>query len=124
MNDHCCRGDIDHIRLGPGADRFPSQEEINEFTDRIIKAVKEAKEMHYRNGREAKNGDKIVKLEGGKVVAFGVLHSATPGNDYCNGYIAVVQSATDYACIVDCLHVDDVAEIIAEKGLDKRPDGK
>ena len=31
--------------------------------------------MHYRNGREAKNGDKIVKLEGGKVVAFGVLHS-------------------------------------------------
>ena len=24
--------------------------------------------MHYRNGREAKNGDKIVKLEGGKVV--------------------------------------------------------
>lgn len=22
--------------------------------------------MHYRNGREAKNGDKIVKLEGGK----------------------------------------------------------
>lgn len=28
--------------------------------------------MHYRNGREAKNGDKIVKLEGGKVVAFGV----------------------------------------------------
>ncbi len=32
--------------------------------------------MHYRNGREAKNGDKIVKLDGGKVVAFGVLHSA------------------------------------------------
>lgn len=25
--------------------------------------------MHYRNGREAKNGDKIVKLEGGRVVA-------------------------------------------------------
>ena len=44
--------------------------------------------MHYRNGREAKNGDKIVKLNGGAVVAFGVLHSATPGNDYCNGSIA------------------------------------
>jgi hypothetical protein len=39
--------------------------------------------MHYRNGREANNGDKIVKLDGGKVVSFGVLHSATPGNDYC-----------------------------------------
>lgn len=23
--------------------------------------------MHYRNGREAKNGDSIVKLDGGKV---------------------------------------------------------
>jgi len=80
--------------------------------------------MHYRNGREAHNGDKVVKLEGGKIVSFGVLHSATPGNDYCNGYIAVVQSPTDYACMVDCLHVDDVAELLAEKGLATRPAGK
>lgn len=80
--------------------------------------------MHYRNGREAKNGDKIVKLEGGKVTAYGVLHSAAPGNDYCNGNIAVIQPANDYACMVDCLHVDDVAAVLAEKGLDKRPDGK
>lgn len=45
--------------------------------------------MHYRNGREAKNGDKIVKLGdvygpdgkliGGQITAFGVLHSAVPG---------------------------------------------
>ena len=80
--------------------------------------------MHYRNGREAKNGDKIVQLEGGKVVAFGVLHSAVPGNDYCNGNIATIQSPQQYACIVDCLHVDDVADYLAEKGLDKRPEGK
>jgi hypothetical protein len=54
--------------------------------------------MHYRNGREARNGDKIVKLDHkGEVVAFGVLHSATPGNDYCNGYIAPVQPANDLA---------------------------
>jgi ABC-type proline/glycine betaine transport system ATPase subunit len=80
--------------------------------------------MHYRNGREAKNGDKIVKLQDGKVVAFGVLHSAVPGNDYCNGYIATIQSSSEYACMVDCLHVDDVADVLAEKGLDKRPEGK
>lgn len=77
--------------------------------------------MHYRNGREAKNGDKLVKLEGGKIVAFGVLHSAVSGNNYCNGNIAVVQPANDYACLVDCLHIDDVAEMLAEKGLEKRP---
>jgi hypothetical protein len=53
--------------------------------------------MHYRNGREAKNGDKIVRLNDGKIEAFGVLHSATPGNDFCNGNIAVVQSAQEYA---------------------------
>ena len=80
-------------------------------------------DMHYRNGREAKNGDKIVKLEGGNVVAFGVLHSATPGNDFCNGKIAVIQPANDYACMCDCLHIDDVAAILGETGLDKRPAG-
>lgn len=80
--------------------------------------------MHYRNGREANNGDKIVSLNGGIVQAFGVLHSATPGNDYCNGQIAVVQHAQQGACMCDCLHVDDIAAILAEKGLDKRPAGK
>ncbi len=80
--------------------------------------------MHYRNGREAKNGDIIVSLNGGKVVAFGVLHGATPGNDYCNGSIAPVQSMREGACMCDALHVDDLAAILAEKGLDKRPAGK
>lgn len=81
--------------------------------------------MHYRNGREAKNGDKIVKIDDlGRVVAFGVLHSATAGNDYCNGNIAIVQSANDYACMIDCLHVDDLAEILKEHALEKRPSGK
>lgn len=83
--------------------------------------------MHYRNGREAKNGDKIVKLDSmneGKVVAVGVLHSAVPGNDYCNGNIAPIQSPIEGACMVDCLHVDDLAAILAENGLDKRPVGK
>jgi len=80
--------------------------------------------MHYRNGREAKNGDKIVRLNGGNIEAFGVLHSAIPGNDYCNGSIAVVQSAQEYACMCDCIHIEDLAALLAEKGLDKRPEGK
>jgi hypothetical protein len=83
--------------------------------------------MHYRNGREAKNGDKVVKLGGygnsASIVSFGVLHDAVPGNDYCNGSIAPITSDTG-ACICDMLHVDDLAEILKEKGLDKRPEGK
>lgn len=80
--------------------------------------------MHYRNGREAHSGDLVVKLGGGKIISFGVLYDATPGNDYCNGAIAPVQQLRDGACMVDCLHVDDVAAILSEKGLDKRPEGK
>ena len=79
--------------------------------------------MHYRNGREAKNGDKIIQIENGKIVSFGVLHSATPGNDYCNGNIAAIAQPSG-ACMCDCLHADDVAAMLAEKGLDKRPTGK
>jgi hypothetical protein len=85
--------------------------------------------MHYRNGREAKNGDQIVMIggygdEGGKVIAAGVLHSATPGNDFCNGMIAPIQNPLTNACMCDCLHVDDIAAMLREKGLDKRPAGK
>ncbi len=82
--------------------------------------------MHYRNGREAKNGDTIVQLDysTGKVVSLGVLHNATPGNDYCNGSIALTQNPVTGACMVDCLHLDDVAAMLAERGLDKRPAGK
>ena len=80
--------------------------------------------MHYRNGREAQNGDKVVRLEGGKIVAFGELHDAIAGNEFCNGNIVHEGGHSTYACMCDCLHVADVAEIFAEKGLDKRPAGK
>jgi hypothetical protein len=81
--------------------------------------------MHYRNGREAKNGDKIVQIDHeGKIGAVGVLHSAQPGNDYCNGSIAPIQPVNQGACMVDCLHIDDLAELLKEKGLHKRPEGK
>jgi len=84
--------------------------------------------MHYRNGREAHNGDRVIKIgytpTGESIIAVGILHSAIPGNDYCNGNIAPVQNMTEGACIIDMLHVDDVMAFIAEKGLDKRPEGK
>lgn len=83
--------------------------------------------MHYRNGREAKNGDIVIQLsmdDKGSVVAAGVLYDATPGNDYCNGRIAPIQQPAMGACMCDCIHADDLAAILAEKGLNKRPAGK
>ena len=80
--------------------------------------------MHYRNGREAKNGDRIVSIgEDGQIAAVGVLYDAKPGNDYCNGTIAPTQNPQACACMCDCLHVDDVAALLREKGFDKRPAG-
>ena len=84
--------------------------------------------MHYRNGREAKNGDRIVFLgyNDGVIVFVGTLRDAIVGNDYCNGLIQLGQEpmgSDPSACICDCLHVDDVAEILAKYDLDKRPEG-
>jgi len=84
--------------------------------------------MHYRNGREAKNGDLVISLDGynssAVINAIGVLHSAVAGNDFCNGSIAPIQPTNKSACLIDCLHIEDVLAILAEKGLDKRPAGK
>ena len=82
--------------------------------------------MHYRNGREAKNGDVVVSLDGygtQTINAIGVLYNAVAGNDYCNGIIAPIQPTNKEACLCDCLHIEDVLAILAEKGLDKRPSG-
>jgi hypothetical protein len=85
--------------------------------------------MHYRNGREAMNGDTVIQIggygsNGGTIVHLGILNNAQPGNDYCNGSIAGIHAGSASACMVDCLHVDDLMALLVEKGLDKRPEGK
>jgi hypothetical protein len=82
--------------------------------------------MHYRNGRVAVNGDKVVQLTGpgGGISSVGILYDATAGNDYCNGSLAPTVTGPTGACLCDCLHMDDLVAILAEKGLDKRPPGK
>ncbi|MHB1937588.1 MAG: hypothetical protein ACYCOR_13510 [Acidobacteriaceae bacterium] len=86
--------------------------------------------MHYRNGREAHNGDKIVSLAGYgsgpvNINAIGILFDAQPGSDYCNGSIAsILGGPVVSACLCDCLHIDDVIALLVERGLDKRPEGK
>lgn len=82
--------------------------------------------MHYRNGREAKNGDEVIQIDfNGKITDVGVLIRAVPGNDYCNGIIANDRTKSFVsACLCDCLHVEDVARMLAEEGWDKRPSGK
>lgn len=87
--------------------------------------------MHYRNGREAKNGDRVVSFGNGggsKIEAVGVLVNAVPGNDHCNGNVVTLvgydKAFVTGACLCDCLHADDVEAMLKEQGLDKRPAGK
>ena len=84
--------------------------------------------MHYRNGREAKNGDKVVQIstdDKGRITAFGTLIDAVPGNDYCNGTIANAESRSfTGACLCDCLNAEDVSALLIEKGWHQRPKGK
>ena len=80
--------------------------------------------MHYRNGREAKNGDKVIQLsmdETGRIMSAGVLFDAQQGSgDYCNGSLAPLNGNTG-ACLIDCIHVEDIEAMIKEKGFAKRP---
>jgi hypothetical protein len=60
--------------------------------------------MHYRNGREAKPGDKVVDLNEGK---SGVLYEVNAQSDTCNGRLAATSYNDPLINLKDCLHVDD-----------------
>ncbi len=59
--------------------------------------------MHYKNGRVAKDGDKVVTPYG-----MGILHSTTAQSETCNGRLAPVSPNDAWVTIKECLHVDDV----------------
>jgi hypothetical protein len=78
--------------------------------------------MHYKNGREAKNGDKVVMVSGGRVF-MGVLHEAVAGNDACNGQLAVLApSSPTYANLKECLHFEDVLKVLGGAAGESVPD--
>jgi hypothetical protein len=64
--------------------------------------------MHYKNGRPAKNGDKVVLFRTYGAPIVGILYDATAGNDFCNGHIAVIGSNDTCPNLKECLHLDDV----------------
>jgi len=67
--------------------------------------------MHYKNGREAKNGDKVMVIPGYGAPYVGILHNAVAGNDYCNGMVAPIlpQGVVN---LKEVLHLDDVLKAL------------
>ena len=71
--------------------------------------------MHYKNGREAKNGDKIMVIPASKygaVPQVGILYNAVAGNDFCNGQLAQISGNDLCPNLKDCLHIDDAFALL------------
>ncbi len=70
--------------------------------------------MHYKNGREAKNGDKVILIPTYGAPVIGILYNATAGNDYCNGRIAPILPGQPCPNLQECLHLDDFLAAVPE----------
>lgn len=108
---------IDHIRLGPTEEDYQRWEEergeaIDKMVAKILKGVKETT-MHYMNGREAKNGDRVMLIPGYGPPMVGILYDAQAGNDYCNGKLAPVSPNDPCPNLQECLHIDDVLSALS-----------
>lgn len=68
--------------------------------------------MHYKNGREAKNGDKVVLIPSYGAPTIGILYDAVAGNDSCNGRIAPIKPSDFMPNLKECLHLDDVLKAL------------
>ncbi len=64
--------------------------------------------MHYKNGREAKDGDKVLLMPAYGAPVAGILYDATPGNDTCNGRIAPTSPTDPCPNLKEVLHIDDI----------------
>ena len=64
--------------------------------------------MHYKNGREAHNGDKVMLIPSYGQPVIGILYGAVAGNDSCNGNIAPISNNDRMPDLKECLHFDDV----------------
>ena len=66
--------------------------------------------MHYKNGREAKVGDRVF-VDDGYNQYIGVVIKTQPGSTSCNLTVVPMPSANAYsATSSQCLHLEDVGE--------------
>ncbi len=74
--------------------------------------------MHYRNGREAKNGDKVVLLPSYGAPKIGILYNAVAGSDTCNGNLAEMRNTDSCLNLSECLHLDDVLAVVCDPAVE------
>lgn len=69
--------------------------------------------MHYKNGREAKNGDTVVLMPSYGAPVIGILYDAKAGNDFCNGRLAIPAKSDPWPNLKECLHIEDAIPSLA-----------
>lgn len=68
--------------------------------------------MHYKNGREAKIGDKVLYPgDQWNAPRVGILWQVNAQSDTCNGKLAQVIPTDGYVTLKDCIHVDDALPV-------------
>lgn len=82
--------------------------------------------MHYKNGRVASNGDKIIVFPSYGAPYIGVMYDSVAGNDFCNGKVAVISPNDPSVNLQEALHLDDICAFLPRKkalqGNDLGPD--
>ena len=69
--------------------------------------------MHYKNGRAANNGDKVVMIPVYGQPVIGLLYDAVAGNDHCNGRIAAISTNDLSPNLKEVLHWDDAKALLS-----------
>lgn len=75
--------------------------------------------MHYKNGREAKNGDVVMVFPSHGKPFVGVMYDSVAGNDFCNGKVVPISPSDPMINLQEALHIDDV-----KGALPNTPDGR
>lgn len=68
--------------------------------------------MHYKNGRAASNGDKVMIIPSYGSPVVGILYDATAGNDTCNGRVAPISTSDAYPNLKEVLHIEDAIKLL------------
>lgn len=66
--------------------------------------------MHYKNGREAKVGDKVI-IPRGNDSFIGVVVELLPGAETCNLYAVPLRDVQLADSCKDCVHLEDALSV-------------
>ncbi len=74
--------------------------------DEALRANPISKRIYYKNGKQAKQGDKVINLTTGET---GILYSLNEDAPSCNARLARLDSSNmRYVNVIDCVLLDDI----------------